>query len=559
MKKPLAVHDLSLRDSIGDFVTLHLKSDELSEILALLDRIGYSSIDAFGGGSFMPTMTILGEDPWQRLRVIRQGVRHTPLQAVLRGRMLFGRWIAPSSTVRAVISHLRDAGVDRLKISDTGMDPIGSARVITMAKEAGFKVSAAISISWGELPWFGEILEKTASLFESHGADEITLQDPYGLLTPPVTKELVGNLTNKNRLPVNLHLHDVNLLGVASLASGIGAGARGVDTTLSTLAWSYSPPQTESLVMALRGTHLDSGLDISLIEEAADWFERSKAKKGFKYKAVYSVDHYLLKGEMPIAIRRALADTLRDSGRGSLIEECWAELPAVWNELGRPPLISPMIQGICAQALENVVSGVSYGKLDYRVSAFLRGEFGQARKGANPNLVKKASLERTTRRSVPIDINTLSPDAYPSEDDRITYACFPALADKFFLQRSQARAKMPDTRFVGRDQKTETLSVMPRRLIIERHGEAEEVSLEGMGPLENGKRTLFLRIGGEAAKIEVTFPRDQSKPVYELLHHGKKHSFEFVEILHAGKNMLPVMIKEDGKEEEILYSFPRLK
>ena len=557
MISPVEIHDSSLRDSIGDFVTLHLKSVELTEILGLMDRIGFASFDAFGGAVFMPTMTILGEDPWQRLRIIRDALRHTPLKTVLRGRMLFGRWIAPESTVRATIRHLKNIGVDRLKIADAGLDPEGAALVVRMAKDAGFIVSGAVSVSWGELPWIDDILAETASLFEAAGADAISLQDPYGLFTPAHAAETVRRHRELCRLPLVLHFHDVNLLGVASLAAGIDAGASGADTTLSTLSWNYSPPQAESLVMALRGTSKDSGLDIGLLEKAAEWFEQAKIRKGFKYKAVYSIDHYLLRGEMPVAMRRSLSDTLREAGRMDLIEACWEKLPAIWRDLGRPPLLSPMVQAITAQALENVSSGEQYGNLDYRVSAYLRGEFGPVRQGARSDLLAKASRETTAKKSLPLDVDNLSPDAYPSEDDRLTYAYFPALSDEFFRRRAKTRGDMPDTRFMGRGAEEEQTGRVPKRLVISRHGEEAEVALEGVGPQENGKRTLFLRIGGETAKIEVTSPAPGAPFVYTLTHHGKRHTFEFLEILHAGKRFLPVKIKEDGKEEELLYGFPR--
>lgn len=559
MKRPVEIHDTSLRDSIGDFVTLHMKSGELTEVLSILDRAGFSSIDCFGGMIFMPTMTILGEDPWQRLRALRKAVRHTPVQAVVRGRMLFGRWIAPDSTIKATIAQIRNCGVDRLKVTDSGLDLDGAAKVIGYAKDLGMHVTASVPLSWGELPWLDEMLERSATVFQAAGADDMSLQDPYGLMTPATTARAVKKHCSRFSLPLKLHLHDVNLLAVASLEAGLNAGAVGADTTVSTLAWSYSPAQTESVVMCLRGTERDPGVDLLVVEEAATWFERAKAAKGFKYHAVYGVDHDQLRGHMPVAVRRALADTLREVSRMDLMERCWPEVPRVWEALGKPPLFSPLVQAICAQALENVASGLPWAKLDYRVASYLRGEFGKVLPGVRSDLVAKANGDKTVfaAKSRPLDVNNLAPDAYPSEDDRITYANFPTHGDEFFKTRTKLRANLPDTRFVAREQTHAQPSIMPRRLVVNRHGETFEVALEGMGPLENGKRTLFLRIGGETAKIEVTFPPEGGAPSYKLLHHGKNHSFEFVHVLPAGSKNLPVIIRENGKEEEILYSFPR--
>lgn len=560
MIRPVEIHDTSLRDSIGDFVTLHLKSHELDEVLGILDGAGFTSIDCFGGMVFMPTMTVLGEDPWQRLRAVRKVVRHTPVQAVVRGRMLFGRWIAPDSTVKATVAHIRNCGVDRLKVTDSGLDLEGAARVIGYAKELGMHVTASVPLSWGELPWIDELVERSATVFQNAGADDMSLQDPYGIMTPSVAARAIKNHVDRSSLPIRLHFHDVNLLAVASLEAGLSVGAMGADTTISTLAWSYSPPQTESVVMSLRGTERDTGVDLNVVEEAAAWFERAKASKGFKYHAVYGVDHDQLRGHMPVAVRRALADTLRDASRMDLMDRCWPEAPRVWEALGRPPLFSPIVQAVCAQALENVASGLPYARLDYRVAAYLRGEFGEVKTGARADLVARAKAEEVSlsaRKSHPLDTDNLAPDAYPSEDDRLTYANFPTHSDEFFKARATRRANLPDMRFVGRAEAEAQPTIMPRRLVVTRHGESFEVALEGMGPLEDGKRTLFLRIGGETAKIEVAFPPEGGAPKYTLLHHGKRHSFEFVEVLTAGARSLPVIIREDGREEEILYSFPR--
>lgn len=553
----IEIHDSSLRDSIGDFVTLQLKSGELVEALGLLDRAGFASIDAFGGNIFLPTMSVLGEDPWARLRAVRKAVKHTPLQAVVRGRMLFGRWIAPDATIIATLKHLRDIGVDRIKIADPGLDLAGSARVVSYAKYAGFHVTAAVSLSWGETKRLDEILMRAVNAHHASGADAIGLQDPYGLLTPASVADAVRRHKLRSTLPLRLHLHDVNLLAVSSLEAGLKSGALGADTTISTLAWSYSPPQTESLIMALRGSEISTALDMSALENAADWFNKVKMAKGFKYKAVYGVDHELMRGSMPSAIKRAMADTLRDKGRMDLLDRCWKEVGRVWETLGQPPLFSPMVQAVCAQAYENVSGDLPYGKLDYRISAYLRGEFGKVMPDARADLVARASQIPTARPTMPLNIDDLAPENFTTEDDRVTHANFPMLADEFFRKRAKNRHDAPDSRFVGLASQEAQSTMMPRSLVINRHGETFEVALEGMGPLEDGKRMLFLRIGGETARIEVTFPPEGGAPSYRLMHHGKSHTFDFLEILHAGKHHLPVVIKEDGKEEEILYSFPR--
>lgn len=557
MRPLVELHDASLRDSIGDFVAFHLRAEELCHVVRLLDHAGFASIDAFGGPSFFPSLRVLGEDPWHRLRTFRRVITRTPVQGVVRGRFLFGRWPAPDSTIVATLRHMRSLGVDILKVDDVGLDREGAQRVVRMAKDMHFQVAATVTISWGEAPRARDLLDEAARAYEAAGADCLTLQDPFGLLTPFQVKEAVRHHRARTSLPLRLHIHDVNLLAVASLEAGLEAGAVGADTTLSTLSWSYSPPQAESLVMSLRGSPHETGVDLSPLEEAANWFEAAKGRKGFRYKAVYGVDHAAFRGEMPSAVRRILNDILREQGRVSLMDRAWAEIPKVWEALGRPTLLAPLVQGICQQALNNLLSEEPYQKLDYRVVAYLKGEFGPPRPGTRSDLRRQAEGEAISGSTRPLDIDKLSPETFASEDDRITFACFPNIASDFFRRREGGEGGAESAEFfTPQGPETPTPAFVPRSLTVKRHGEAFTVVLEGMGPREGNKRMLFLRIGGEAAKIEVTFPEDGAPPAYQIFHHGKRHSIEFVEILHPGRKSLPVILREDDRLEEVLFSLP---
>lgn len=558
MRPAVEIHDTSLRDSIGDFVTFHVHTDELADILGILDRTGFASIDVFGGSTFFPTLKVLGEDPWQRLRAIRRAVTRTPLQAVLRGRLVFGSRPTPAGTTRAVLHHLRDLGVDRIKVVDPGLDLSGARDVVALAKDAGFHVTASVVISYGFTANAGEILVAQAQVYASAGADAIGLQDPFGVLPPARLADLVRAYRRHQALPLRLHLHDANLLGVASLETGLREGAAAADTTISAVSWAYSPPQTESVAMALRGTALDAGLDPEALEEASAWFEEAKARKGFRYKAVYGVDHGALRGDMPSAVRRALGDDLRERGRMALLDAALKEAPRVWEALGRPPLLSPFVQAVCGQAIENVLAGGDFARLDPRVATYLRGDYGAPRPGTRPDLLARARAEEPKAPPGLLDIGELSPEGFRSEDDRLTFALFPDVAHDFFKLRDAGGLRStPAPLFSLSPQPAPARQMLPRSLLLNRRGEAYEVSLDGLGPREGNRRTFFLRIGGEAAKVEVSFPAAGEEPVYTVHHHGRPHRIEFLEILPPTKHSLPVILNEDGHQEEILYGFPR--
>lgn len=558
MKPAVEIHDLSLRESIGDFVTFHVHTHELAEPLRLLDRVGFTSIDAFGGTTFLPTMKVLGEDPWHRLRAIRRAVTHTPLQAVLRGRLVFAARPAPPGTIRAALSHLRNLGVDRIKVADIGLDLLGARDVVAMAKDAGFHVTAFVPINWGKSAEARRILTEGAAEYAAAGADAVGVQDPFGVLNPIDLSELVKAYAASCPLPLRLHLHDANLLAVAGVQAALEAGAAAVDTTISALSWAYSPPQAESVVMALRGGRSDTGLDLSVLEETSAWFENLKQKKGFLYRELYGMDHGAMRGEMPVGVKRALEDELRERGRSDLMELSWKELPDVWEALGKPPLLNPLVRALCSQAIENVLAASPFARIESKVASYLRGDYGPPPPETQPDLIARAREEENSASAFLPDADTLSPSAFASQDDLITYAMFPGIADDFFRLRDGGGNQPPAPEHYPAAPVGASLEPsIPQRLTVKRQGEGYDVVLEGMSPLEWGKRSFFVRIGGQVAKLDVSFPPPDGPPVYTIYHHGHRHQVEFVDVLPPGEKSVPVLLKEDGNLTEVLFSLPR--
>ncbi|MBI5013991.1 MAG: hypothetical protein HZB55_00670 [Deltaproteobacteria bacterium] len=560
MTAPIEIHDISLRESIGDFVTFNVRAEELTEGLRLLDQVGYTSIDVFGGTTFLPTMKVLGEDPWERLRTVRRAITRTPIQAALRGRLVFGSKPAPTTTIRAVLRHLRGLGVDRIKVVDLGLDLQGARDVVAMAKDLGFYTIASIVLCYGAIEEGEQILPVASAGYASAGADGIVIQDPFGLLGPTRVSELVHCYARHCALPLRLHLHDVNLVGLASLQAGLQAGVQAVDTIVSALSWGYSPPQAESVLSAVKGMPGAPGLELPLLEEVSAWFEQLKTRKGFHYKGVHAVDHSSLQGRMPLAIRRALDDELRERGRADLSGTAWDEVTRVWEALGRPPTLIPLVRALCSQAIENVLDGNSFAHLDERVAAYLRGDFGPPRPGARPELIERARAETPSGPTHLLDVDDLLPESFPSEDDRLTRALFPTIAADFFDVRASgfAQGGLLEMYPLGAHDGLEPAPPMvPRALQIRRQGEVFDVTLEGLGPEESGRRSLFLKIGGQTEKVDVTFPSPDAPPIYAVNHHGHRHQVEFVEVLPPGKKSVPVLLREDGTLNEVLFSIPR--
>lgn len=550
MRPPVEIHDCSLRDAVGDFVTSYIRAHELGEVIRLLDKVGFASIDGFGGYSVERLLRVAREDPWERLRAIRRAMSRTPLQAVVRGRMLFGGRPAPDATVRAALQHLRNLGVDNLKVSDPGLDIEGAKRVISLAKLLGFRVTAATAVSWGQREEPRDTLLAAAAAFAEAGADEISLQDPLGILPPAALADVVSSYCRVHTLPLRLHVHDASLLSAAGIEAGLRAGAAAADATVSALAWAYSPPRTESLLMTLRGSAIEPHLDLGALEAVSAWFVRAKERKGFGYKVFYGVDHAALRGEMPSTVRHTLVDKLHRRGRSDLFPAAWDETPRVWEALGNPPLLTPFLEAVVGQAIENVLASEPFAVMDTRVCAYLRGLYGPPRPTVRADLVARAAGEDLPCEEPLPEVEAARPGENASAEELLNRALFPDLSSWADLPApAPAEAAKADA---------SAESKVPRRLLVDRQGESYEVVLEGIGPLVGQRRTLFLRIGNEAASVEVTFPAGDGGPTYALRQHGREHQVKFLEILRKGKRALPVLLREDGQLVEVLYSFPKL-
>ncbi|GAB6064626.1 acetyl-CoA carboxylase biotin carboxylase subunit family protein [Deferrisoma palaeochoriense] len=552
--RPAELFDSTLRDAVGNFLTLHVRSDELTDLLEALDRAGYTAIDAWGGASFYPTMEVLGEDPWERLRAVRRAVRNTQIQASVRSRFLFGTRPAPWSTEKAVLQRIRDLGVDRLRVLDMATRRSDTVRVVELAKETGIHVTVAHLLDWSDLGDAPEALVRAAQAYLFAGADAVSVHDPFGMLSPPVAERIVSTYRAHFSAPLRVHTHDVNLVGVAAAEAALRAGATGADVTISAAAWAYSPPQTESLLMALRGTPLDPGLDLGALEEAAALFEGLKTQKGFRYRAVYGVDHGGLSGQLPGVVRQAMLEEIRGRSPRPDMDRALARFRPVWEAFGRPPLLRPFLQAVCGQAVEDVVSGRPFATLAPPAVRYLAGEFGPPMPGCRADLVARAREALPEPARLP-ELDDLPAEAFGSEDDRLTYALFPKAASAFFERRAAGVSPRGRPAPYRLDRPAEPAQPsVPRQIWITRAGETHPVALEGMGPWEGNRRPLFLRVGPHRARVDVEFP-PPGRTRYVIHLHGKAFPVEIAEVLPPGARSLPVVLREGEHTTEVLYSF----
>lgn len=565
----VSITDVTLRDSIGEFTTNYLHTQEVVEVARMLDRAGFASIDFWGGTTFYACIKNLREDPWERLKLVRRVVKNTPLQMLVRGQFAVGLRPYPRDVLTALMRKAADCGIDVFKVTDLLNNVKSLEMPITIAKELHRRVEATIIHSYNPA-YSEEMYLDLADKLLRMGADVICLNDPFGIMTPVQTEILVRLFKKRFHQPLRLHLHNNNRMALACYQEAVKAGADIVDTAISTMAWEYSPPPVEPLVVALRGTDFDTGMDMGVLAEVSEYFSRLKARYGYEIKAEYGVDHHSLTSYLPGILRRFILDELRGEGIADRFPQALAEVELVWKELGYPPLISPLMEIIGLQAIANVLDGKRYARILENTHNYIVGYYGQP-----PFMVDEAIQKRVLGSGRPVysgmgeligpsmeEVERSKAHELTTEEDRITYALFPELAEDFFRLRDRPKAMETAKKVTSitkelfaMEHRFKDRGVLERlmdRICINLQGETAEVVLEGINPLKEGKRTLFLRIGDRLEEVEVSL---SDSGAMEVSLHGDRYRAQIREHLPKGRRFTPLIMEVNGRAEEVLVEY----
>ena len=448
--KKLFITDTILRDAHQSQAATRMRIEDMLPALEKLDKIGYWSVECWGGATFDACMRFLNEDPWERLRTIQKHMPNTKLQMLLRGQNLLGYKHYADDVVEAFVAKSIENGIDVIRIFDALNDVRNIEAAIKATKKYGGICEAALSYT--ESPVHNEeYFVDLAKQLEKMGADVICIKDMANLLLPYDAYSLVKKLKENVKCPIHLHTHNTTGTGDMTYLKAAEAGVDIVDCALSPFANGTANPSTESLVATLQGTERDTGLDLNALGEVAAHFrtvaDRMKAE-GILDPKVLNVETKTLVYQVPGGMLSNLLSQLKQANAEDKYYEVLAEVPRVREDFGYPPLVTPTSQIVGTQAVLNVLSGERYKMVTKESKGLLRGEYGKLPAPVNEEVRKKAIGDDKVITCRPADLLEPELKSYAEEmkakgigkcaEDVLSYALFPQVAEKFFAVRDKA-------------------------------------------------------------------------------------------------------------------------
>ncbi len=442
---PLRITETLLRDAHQSLLATRMRLEDMLPVASKLDRIGYWSLEVWGGATFDSAMRFLGEDPWERLRTLRRACPTTRLQMLLRGQNLVGYRHYPDDIAEHFVVCSRRNGMDVFRIFDALNDVRNMKYTMEIAKRERGHVQATISYTTSPVHTIEKFVEMGQELADL-GADSICIKDMAGLIDPYSAEALIKALKKHlPKMPVQLHTHYTSGMGTAVLLKAAEAGIDTVDTAISSLALSTSQPPTETLVAILKGTERDTGLDLSKLAEIARQEIEIRKKYAAFEAGVAPVDVNVLEFQVPGGMLSNLVSQLRQQGAMDRYYDVLEEVPKVRADLGYPPLVTPSSQIVGTQATLNVMLGERYKVIPEEVKQYIRGYYGKSPAPIADWLIRKAIGDEQPIICRPADMLAAGweqakkeiGDLAKSEEDICSYALFPQIARPFFERRAK--------------------------------------------------------------------------------------------------------------------------
>ena len=448
-KKKILVTETVLRDAHQSLIATRMSIDDMMPILEKLDKVGFHSLECWGGATFDSCLRFLNEDPWERLRTIRKMCPNTKLQMLFRGQNMLGYRHYADDVLEYFVQRSVANGIDIIRIFDALNDIKNLEVAIKAAKKEGAHAQVAISYTTGPV-FTKEYYVNYAKKIAEAGADSIRIKDLAALLTPTETFELTKAIKKAVNLPLQLHTHYTSGLASMCLLRGIDAGADIIDTAMSPLALGTSHAPTESMVAALKGTDYDTGLDLVLLNEIRDYFMILRQKyidSGLLDPKMLATDANALIYQVPGGMLSNLLSQLKQAGKADKLQEVLNEVPKVRKDAGYPPLVTPTSQIVGTQAVFNVITGERYKMCTNEFKGLVGGKYGTTPIPVDPEFRKKIIGDEPPVECRPADL--LEPELeklrsevaewLEQEEDVLSYAQFPKVAIDFFKKRRDAK------------------------------------------------------------------------------------------------------------------------
>ncbi len=460
----LYITDTILRDAHQSQAATRMRIEDMIPVLEKLDKVGYWSLECWGGATFDACMRFLDEDPWERLRTFKKHMPNTKLQMLFRGQNILGYKHYADDVVEQFVKKSIENGIDVVRIFDALNDTRNLESAIKYTKKYKGHCEAALSYTTSPVHDH-EYFVKLAKKLEDMGADSICIKDMANLLLPYDAFNLVKALKSEVKVPIHLHTHNTTGTGDMVNLMASQAGVDIVDCALSPLGNGTAQPATEALVATLQGTDRDTGLDLGLLSEIASHFRKVADKlmaEGTLNPKVLSVDTNTLLYQVPGGMLSNLLSQLKQANAEDKYYDVLEEIPRVRKDFGYPPLVTPTSQIVGTQAVMNVLAGERYKMVPKESKGLLRGEYGQLPAEVNEEVRKKAIGDDEVITCRPADL--LSPelenykkelgDRAKQEEDVLSYALFPQVATKFFEKRDKKDAPSDEVRVLYVDDRS---------------------------------------------------------------------------------------------------------
>ena len=503
--------ETALRDAHQSLLATRMRTRDMTPIAEEMDKVGYFAIEAWGGATFDSCIRYLNEDPWERLRSIKEKLSRTPLQMLVRGQNLVGYKHYPDDIVTKFIEKSYENGVDNFRVFDALNDVRNMEQCIKVAKQQGAHVQGTLSYTISPVHNVDTFVEIAKEL-EALECDSLAIKDMAGLITPASVYELVSRLKEETDLLIDLHSHCTSGMTPVSYYAACQAGVDILDTAISPLAWGTSQPPTESIVAALQGTEFDTGLDLKVLNQIKKYFEDIREKYGSLIDPISErIDTDVLLYQIPGGMLSNLISQLKEQNALDRYNDVLDEMPRVRADMGYPPLVTPTSQIVGIQSVMNVLSGERYKTVSNEVKEYMK-----------EGLIK-------------------------CEEDVITLALYPAVAKKFLKGEAQEEELLPAQQLVESNQ----LSAIPTEYAVEVDGDVFDVKIipTGFMEIEETEKGPFTPVEGGITSSMQGMVLKIKVNVGDKVTKGS-----VVAVLEAMKMENDIQAESDGVVEEIFVS-----
>ena len=488
--KKIEIIETAFRDAHQSLLATRMRTRDMLPIAEEMDKVGFFSMEAWGGATFDTCIRYLNEDPWERLIELKEHLKKTPIQMLLRGQNLVGYKHYPDDVVRKFVEKSYENGVDVFRIFDALNDIRNMEYSIKVAKEQDAHVQGVISYTVSPFHTVKKYVEFAKEL-EALECDSVAIKDMAGLISPHDTYELITALKEETNLQINLHCHCTSGMTPMSYYAACQAGVDILDTAISPLSWGASQPPTESMVAALQGTPYDTGLDLKLLTHIKKYFEEIREKySGILDPISEKVDTEVLIYQIPGGMLSNFVSQLKVQNALDRYEDVLEEVPRVRKDLGYPPLVTPTSQIVGIQAVMNILSGERYKSVTKEVKDYLKGLYGKPPAPVDEDIRKKIIGDEKPITVRPADL--LKPQLekckeegeklgiIKKEEDILTYALYPAVAPKFLRGDCEEEPLAPPAE-AGT---CEAPSGIPTEYAVDVDGEIFNVKVKPVGYME---------------------------------------------------------------------------